>query len=318
MIKKYLRNLLTATFLLASGAGELALAELEAETNDSIGSPQRLVIGDTGKIEVTGSIGVLTMGQPDVPDVDFYSFEGKEGDLVTLDIDGGMKPLFVSDVRAVDTLIAIFGPDLVIIDQNDDAATADAGSTATSRGGTVDARLEQVRLPVSGTYIVGVASAARYANGLSRVFVNGGGLTPYVSSIVSNGSYTLLIEGVTPAPLAKQINIDVKPGADSIRPLNPKSKGSIPVALLSAADFNALHVDRDSVRFGPSGSEARGRCGKDGEDVNGDGLLDLVCHFDNQEARFHESHDRGMVKGVMRGKPFEGRGWLKVIPVKQN
>src|SRR5215208_5141734 len=91
MTKNYLRYAIAAAFL-ASGASHVASAELETEPNDLVSSAQRLVIGASRSIEVTGTIGVLATVTPVVPDVDFYSFHARAGDVVTIDIDGGMKP----------------------------------------------------------------------------------------------------------------------------------------------------------------------------------------------------------------------------------
>ena len=50
-----------------------------------------------------------------------------------------------------------------------------------------------------------------------------------------NGSYKLIISGVTPPELVQYMNIDIKPGGDEEARINPKAKGNIPVALLSQA-----------------------------------------------------------------------------------
>ncbi len=61
-----------------------------------------------------------------------------------------------------------------------------------------------------------------------------------------------------------------------------RNTGSVPVQLLSTADFDATTVDASSIRFGAA---AETHTNKDGsakrhvEDVNGDGLDDLVFHF---------------------------------------
>ncbi len=48
------------------------------------------------------------------------------------------------------------------------------------------------------------------------------------------------------------VTIDIKPGSDP-NSINPKSKGKIPVAILSTQDFDAPQmVDKDSLTFGPS------------------------------------------------------------------
>ena len=74
-------------------------------------------------------------------------------------------------------------------------------------------------------------------------------------------------------------------------------------------EFDALKADAGSIKFGPTGTEASGHCNKH--------KADLLCHFDMEAANFEESHTEGKVTGTIGGLPFEGTGWLKVIPVKR-
>ena len=303
MRKRTLHKIVQIALLGASFFAVAAYADDEIEPNQPIASAESLAIADgTGGVTVNGVLGNLT-GAP-VGDVDFYSFSGQEGDLVTVDIDGG-----IGGVRSVDTIVAVFGPApaSTVLRQNDDAGfPLDPGSTT-----PYDARIDNFRLPATGTYMVGVSS-------YPRRFTDGGGLTSTSLNSYSNGDYTLVISGVT-SPIL-QINIDIKPGKDdSAAPINPKSKGKIPVALLSSPEFNAVTVKINSLRFGPTGSNGASpsSCGRGGEDVNSDGLLDLVCHFDNQRAGFSATDEEGIVKGTTDdGHAFEGRGPLKVVPAK--
>lgn len=298
----------TAAFLAASVTSGAAFAVLEAEPNDTIATAQRLTISGGGA-EVTGILG----SGDDV--VDFYSFQGYEGNMVTIDIDGGMK----SDGTGVDTNVTIFNPDGTILLSNDDGEQFDAGSVFPS--GNLDAYITKQRLPADGIYTVGVSNTAHF-------LVSGGGLGSTGFNMNLSGSYTLVISGVVPPPPAPvpapasvvQMNIEIRPGnRDLAPPMNPKSKGSIPVALLSHSGFDALGVYTESITFGRSGSEhSLIRCLKDGRDVNGDGLADLVCHFDNQMAGFEPTDTAGKIKGRMAaGGQFEGQGWLKVVPAKR-
>lgn len=295
-----IRYAVLAAFLAASGVTGAALAVDEVEFNNLIQTPQKLTIGSDG-VTVNAVMGVVT--GPMVADADFFSFDGKEGDVVTIDIDGGMKPSGTG--RSVDTILAIFGPcGIQCHRQKDDATPLDPGSIS-----PWDSRLDLVRLPVTGTYTVGVSSSP-------RSFRPDGTTTSTSLNSNSNGSYTLVITGVTPS--VQQINIEIKPGSGDLAPLNPKSRGNIPVALLSSAQFNALEVEVNpqSLTFGAAGDEASlSRCNKGGTDVNGDGRLDLVCHFENQSARFEPGDLEGIVKGKTSRGLFEGRGLLKVVPV---
>ncbi len=306
MKRIFRRSVVAVAVLGAIALSGTALAVDEVEPNQPIQMAQQLIVPASGSVTVNGVVGVISGTA--VQDVDFYSFFGKAGDIVTIDIDGG----FQAGKRNVDTWIAIFGPGpgYKMKDSNDDTSVVDPGSVS-----RLDARIEKFKLDADGIWTVAVT-------GLKRRLTDGGiyasGFT-FVDPFRGNGDYTLTISGVTPS--VQQISIDVKPGNnDDPAPVNPKARGTIPVALLSSADFNALDIKRDakSLTFGRTGTEESLRkCGNDGEDVNGDGRLDLVCHFENQLAKFTEEDDRGTVRGVTNaGLPFEGHGRLKVVPVK--
>jgi hypothetical protein len=312
MIKNYLHYAVAAAFFVASGTGNVAFAENELEAagtagaNDSMGSAQRLVIreSDGKKIEITGTIGfALKIDLVPIADVVFYSFQGRKGDVVKLDIDGGSKTS--SDpLRGLDSLIAIFAPDGTVLAQKNDVLSSQIDEGSITR---FDPWIENIFLPVNGIYTVGVTSDARYPDGSLRVFLPGGSTTPFVGNSVSNGTYKLIISGVSPSAL--QISIDIKPNAKSIT-THANSHGKIPVALITSDEFDALKADRDSIKFGPPhGTGTIGRCNKNG--------ADLLCHFDKGDAGFCEDDTEGMVTGTIGGMPFEGRGWLKVIPVSR-
>jgi hypothetical protein len=113
----------------------------------------------------------------------------------------------------------------------------------------------------------------------------------------------------------QEINIDIKPGSQS-NPINPKSIGKIPVAILSTADFNApSEVDKSSLTFGRTGDElSLVSCNKRGEDVNGDGLLDLVCHFKTRLTGFQIGDIEGILKGLtLEGLSIEGRDSVRIL-----
>jgi hypothetical protein len=77
------------------------------------------------------------------------------------------------------------------------------------------------------------------------------------------------------------VDIDIKPGSDP-NSINPKSKGNIPVAILTTDDFDAATVAPASVRFGKTGAEAAA-VKSALEDVDGDGDSDMILHFKTKD-----------------------------------
>jgi len=106
------------------------------------------------------------------------------------------------------------------------------------------------------------------------------------------------------------IDIDIKPGSDP-NSINPKSMGLVPVAILGSADFDVIEVDIATVTFGPEGAAPV----HDGhlEDVNGDGLTDLVVHFVQKETGLSDSDTEAELNGAtLDGTEFCGMDDVKV------
>lgn len=92
-----------------------------------------------------------------------------------------------------------------------------------------------------------------------------------------------------------EVEIDIKPGSDP-NSINPKSKGVIPVAILTTASFDATTVDPLTVTFGPDGAtESHGRGHV--EDVDSDGDDDLMLHFRTQETGIARSDTQACLTG---------------------
>jgi hypothetical protein len=267
----------------------------EQEENHPIQSAQTLVM-DSSVMDIHAVLGEI--GNSRVDDLDFFTFYGNAGDVVTLDIDAGF-----GGSQNVDTVLAVFDAEFTVLRMNDDSAV-DEGST--SEG---DARIDNFVVPASGYYTVGVSNFPRY-------FKDGGGVDH--ANYVANGDYHLVIGGVSPEMM--QVSIEVKPGnRNDWAPINPKARGRVPVALLSSDSFDAMAVDISTLTFGASGDEdSLSHCNKTGKDVNGDGKLDRLCHFYNQQAGFSKDSLEGIVRGrTVLGTVFEGRGFLKVVPARR-
>lgn len=274
----------------------------EVEDNSTLSQAQTVTASDTNPLGINGVIGDI--GGPMTSDVDFFEFYAQAGDVLTLDIDNGF---FGAGQQSFDSVIAVYDENGVVQRINDDTDTVDPGSMT-----TMDARIDNFRAPATGRYTVGVATSGTY-------FITGGA----TSTASFGGDYLLNITGLQPAasqPAITYINIEVKPGqSGNDAPINPKSKGKIPVALLSSQSFQPMNVDTSTLRFGRTGTEnSLSKCNKYGEDVNGDGFLDLICHFNNQAANFDYTSLEGIVTGQAKvdGQTisFEGRAPLKVAP----
>jgi hypothetical protein len=299
-----IRRTLVAMALATMGVGGTALAEQEVEPNDNFSQPQKLEVGPGGAVTVFGAI-QNTGSDKTFPDTDFYSFEGQKDDFITVDIDGGAAGL--------NTVLHLFSPEgkmklfSYYTDPADPGSTPEPGSTT-----TLDASL-QFSLDSTGTWKVAVTAWPAFMKDNGEWL-----LSP--PRALSNGSYTLIVSGLTPTTTTEQVHIEIKPGSNGRGPINPKAKGEIPVALLSNVDtgFDPFQVDEASLRFGRTGTEASFvRCLKAGKDFNGDGRLDRVCHFDNEKSGFTWLDSIGTVTGTKGGKPFEGRGDLKVVPAEK-
>lgn len=112
-----------------------------------------------------------------------------------------------------------------------------------------------------------------------------------------------------PAPPVLTVGIEIRPPAAPPVRIHPRSGGKIAVAILSTSSFDAIsQVDTKSLTFGATGNEASlAFCNRDGEDVNNDGLPDLVCHFFNRQTGFTSSSTTAVLKGkTVDGTAMQG------------
>jgi len=121
----------------------------------------------------------------------------------------------------------------------------------------------------------------------------------------------------------RDVKIDIKPGSFP-NSINPESRGKIPVAILSSPGFDATsQVNPSTLTFGRTGNEqslafCQGSRDDDDdeqfEDVNGDGLPDLVCHFLTRMAVFQAGDTEGILRGqLLDGSLIEGTDSVRII-----
>ena len=111
------------------------------------------------------------------------------------------------------------------------------------------------------------------------------------------------------------VDIDIKPGS-SPNSINPANRGTIPIAILSTATFLAPRdVDVNSLMFGHTGYEASLEfCNVNGEDVDRDGVLDLVCHFNTVQTGLQRGDTLGYLTGMTtEGFPVFGVDSVRIV-----
>ena len=114
---------------------------------------------------------------------------------------------------------------------------------------------------------------------------------------------------------AVDISIDIKPGVNPNN-INLKSKGVVPVAILTTETFDATTVDPLSVEFGPdAATETHGKGHI--EDVDEDGDLDLLLHFKTQELKLDKNSTEATLTltGITYdGHAIIGRDRVNIVP----
>jgi hypothetical protein len=143
-----------------------------------------------------------------------------------------------------------------------------------------------------------------------------GSLSSDVTSPTADFSDTVgLVTQFTMTSATVQVAVDVKPGGFP-NSINPKSKGVIPVAILTTDAFDATSVDPLSVQFGPNGAtEAHGRGHI--EDADGDGDDDLVLHFNTQATGIRCGETAASLTGeTFDGQAIEGADAIQTVGCK--
>jgi hypothetical protein len=106
-----------------------------------------------------------------------------------------------------------------------------------------------------------------------------------------------------------EVQIDIKPGSYP-NSINLKSKGVLPVAVLTTEDFDATTIDPATVTLAGA-SPLRWAW----EDVDSDGDIDLLFHFKTQELNLNETSTEATLEGfTMGGVPFFGTDTVNIVP----
>ena len=122
-------------------------------------------------------------------------------------------------------------------------------------------------------------------------------------------------ERVTVIPL--DVTIDIRP-ALSTNPINPNSKGVIPVAVLTTPDFDAQTVDPATVRFGRG--QAKPLFNKGFKwDLGNDSDIDVIYLFKTQETGIQSGDTAACLTGATAsGQQFQGCDAIKIVSKSQS
>jgi hypothetical protein len=106
---------------------------------------------------------------------------------------------------------------------------------------------------------------------------------------------------------------DIKPDSD-VNPVNLRSRGVIPVALLGSEYLDVTMVDQTTLAFGPDGAGIAHRRAHY-SDVNEDSYTDLLAHFRTQETGIGMRDDHACLSGeLVDGTPFTDCDAIRIVP----
>jgi len=111
-----------------------------------------------------------------------------------------------------------------------------------------------------------------------------------------------------------EVRIDVRPGS-TVNPINLKSEGEIPVAILGSPGFRVSDLDRMTLRFGHCGRNegARTRAFQI-EDVNRDGIPDLLSHYRTKDTNLRMGDTQACLVGMTKsGSMVHGTDVVNIL-----
>jgi O-glycosyl hydrolase len=91
--------------------------------------------------------------------------------------------------------------------------------------------------------------------------------------------------------------------------------GVMPVAILGEPEFDVDEIDRATLELGPGGAQPAHRSGGHCDDVNEDGITDLVSHFNVMEVSLDAGDELVCATGnTFDGRAFEGCDAMRTLP----
>lgn len=143
---------------------------------------------------------------------------------------------------------------------------------------------DSVSIDVTAPYLDSIANADPALGVLAQAVTD-----PVLGAITINNCFLQITE--------ENIDIDIKPGSFP-NSINTKSRGVIPVAILGSPDFDVTTVNVVTLEFGPAGASPAHEAGGHLEDMNYDGVIDLVSHYHTQETGLAIGDEEACVVGA--------------------
>ncbi|MDA0769234.1 MAG: DUF11 domain-containing protein [Chloroflexi bacterium] len=125
---------------------------------------------------------------------------------------------------------------------------------------------------------------------------------------------------ITVVEVTTEMQIDIRPGSDR-NPLNLRSRGMLPVAIMGATNFDVNDIDLSTIRFGVDGDNTMPQHRRVGhiKDINSDGIDDMVLHFRTQALGISRDTERGdivtlFLTGELNdGTEFDGEDTVTIV-----
>jgi hypothetical protein len=149
------------------------------------------------------------------------------------------------------------------------------------------------------------------ASGTLRVTIDPQAPPEVIQQILSN-----VAPACTDCTFEPDFRVDIKPGSGD-NAINVNSEGVIPVAVFSGANATVFDIDVGTLQLGDLGLR-RNKMGQplcSFEDVNLDGITDLMCHFQNSAANWTPGQTAALVTGKLKnGASVIASDSIRLVP----
>jgi len=155
---------------------------------------------------------------------------------------------------------------------------------------------------------VPIAAKQFSCNSVSEVVSDQWGVAAPATAAFSNLVYFDDVK-LWEADMTLPVDIDIKPDSD-VNPVNLRSNGLLPVCVFSSETFDATRIDPATCLLSGAPVAVRTKQLKfmaHPEDIDGDGLADMMLHFETQQLDPDQLQDD---YAVLVGSTFEGQDFI--------